>query len=121
MGDVFFPLMLVCGFFGIIILVGIVFSYLWLRWLNAQMTKCPECGRKGAGELVNTDVINAKSYTVWKDARNVLGWDASRRRRVRVTENTYEDSFRCQFCGHQWVMTAQEKKESPVGASGRKD
>ena len=44
MGDVIVPMMLICGFFGIMLLVGIVFSYLWLRWFNAQVTKCPECG-----------------------------------------------------------------------------
>jgi predicted RNA-binding Zn-ribbon protein involved in translation (DUF1610 family) len=112
MADILFPTLLVFGFFGLIILVGIVFSYLWLRWLNAEATKCPECGRKGGGELVESKVINSSAFTQWKETRNIFGQSAHRQ--VRVTQKTYEDHFECKQCGHQWTQTAQERKQSPV-------
>lgn len=114
MADILFPTLLVCGFFGIIILVGIGFTYLWLLWLNAEATKCPECSRRGAGELVESQVLNSRSYTEWGDPRNLLSRTVSRRQQVRVTEKTIEDHFECKHCGHQWTKVAQEKKHNPV-------
>ena len=73
MADIVYPTLLVCGFFGIILLVGIGFTYLWLLWLNAAALKCPECGRRGAGELEESEVITRRSYTEWKEGSNILG------------------------------------------------
>jgi predicted RNA-binding Zn-ribbon protein involved in translation (DUF1610 family) len=105
-GDVFYPVALICVFFSLIILVGIGASYLWLRWLNARMTRCPACGQKGGGELVSSDVVTTKSYIDWKDAAHSKG--------VRVREQTYADHFRCEHCGHEWETTGQEKKRVPL-------
>lgn len=113
MAEILFPTLLVLIFFGLIILTGIVFSYLWLRWLNAEITKCPECGRRGGGELVESKVIASKAYTEWKEAQRLFGQFANRKQ-IRVTEKTYEDHFECQNCGHQWTQTAQERKQSQV-------
>jgi len=113
MAEILFPTLLVLIFFGIIVLTGIVFSYLWLRWLHAEATKCPECGRRGGGELVESDVTASKTYTEWKEAQRLFGQYANRQR-IRVTEKTYEDQFECQHCGHQWTQTAQERKQSRV-------
>lgn len=114
MPDIVFPVLLVCGLFAFIILVGIGYTYLWLLWLNARATKCPECRRRGGGELVDREVIDSKSYTHWKDPPSIFGRDAIRRQRVRVTEKTYGDHLRCKHCGHEWIVVAQEMKHGPV-------
>jgi hypothetical protein len=37
-----FPSLIVCGLFGIMLAVGIGFSYLWLVWLNKPVGEnCP--------------------------------------------------------------------------------
>jgi DNA-directed RNA polymerase subunit RPC12/RpoP len=113
MANFVFPVLLLCGFFGIILLVGIGSTYLWLVWLDKEATKCPECGEKGAGELVETEVIQSRVYTEWKDAWGIFGRDPSRRQLMQVTEKTYEDHFECEYCGHQWTTTARERKQSP--------
>ena len=109
-----YPLGVICGLFGIFILAQVVITYAWLRWLNAKATRCPECGRKGAGELLDSDVIDSKEYVQWRNARSFFGWGAGKRQRIQVSDRTYEDRFECQYCGHQWTITAQEKKEGPV-------
>ena len=114
MADLIYPIGMICGMFGIFILAQIVITYIWLRWLSAKATRCPECGRKGAGELVDSNEIDSKAYIQWKDVRNIFGRDSGKRQRIRVSEKTYEDHFECRYCGHQWMTTAQEKKKSPV-------
>jgi DNA-directed RNA polymerase subunit RPC12/RpoP len=114
MASIVYPTLLVCGFFGVILLVGIGFTYLWLLWWNAEAVKCPECGRRGAGELVESDVIARKSYTQWRDGKNILGRSVAGRHQIRVTEQTYDDQFACKHCGHRWIKTAHETTHRPV-------
>lgn len=108
-----FPVLLLCGLFGIILLVGIGFSYLWLVWLDKEATKCPKCGERGGGELVESEVIHSRVYTEWRDTPRMFSRDPRRRQPIQVTEKTYEDHFKCKYCGHQWTKTAQERKRSP--------
>jgi hypothetical protein len=60
--EILFPFLIVCGFLGLVLLVGVGFSYLWLVWLNKQATTCPKCGEKGAGKLVESKVIDSKTH-----------------------------------------------------------
>lgn len=112
MAQIVFPLLLVCGAFAVMILVAIISTYFLLLWYNAQATKCPECGRKGGGEVVDSNVIDSKTYTQWKDARTMFRRDPARRP-VRVTEKTYEDHFVCKHCGHKWIKAAREETHGP--------
>ena len=112
MANYVYPVLLVCGLFSTILVVGIGFSYLWLVWLEKEATKCPECGKKGAGELVESDVIHSYVHTEWRDA-SIFSRDRGQRQLIQVTEKTYEDHFKCEHCGHQWVKTAQETKRTP--------
>ena len=107
--DVFFPSLIVCGIFAIMLAVAIGCSYLWLVWLGKRATKCPECGKMGAGELVESEVIDSKSHLDWK-GRSGTSQQASP---LRVTEETYEDHFECRYCGHRWMKTAQWTKTIP--------
>ncbi len=108
------PLFLVCGLFALILAVGIGCSYLWLVWLGKEATKCPKCGKRGAGELLESKVIDSKSYTEWERRLRILGGDADQRRLVQVTEQASEDHFECERCGHRWTRTAREKKRDAI-------
>lgn len=115
--DIFYPSLLICGMVGIVFLVSVVSSYLWLTWVNKQATKCPECGKTGAGELIESKEINSRIRTEWRTRKSLFRQDT---RPIRVKEETHEDHYKCQYCGHQWIKTAQwtqtipEKKRSPV-------
>ncbi len=110
--DILFPSLIVCGLFGVILVVGIGCSYLGLVWLNRRATKCPECGRVGAGELVESQVVDTKVYTDWKGAGGIFARGSGWRKPARVVERTYEDRLECKYCGHQWVVTAQQRESA---------
>jgi len=101
---------MICGLFGVMLVVGIGFSYLWLVRLIKETTKCPECGKREAGELVESKVIDSKAHTEWKTRRDLFRQDV---RPVRVTEETCEDYYECQYCGHRWTKIAQWTRTTP--------
>ena len=109
--DVVFPSLIMCGLFAIILVVGIGSSYFWLTWLNKRATKCPECGKTGAGELVESKLIESTSRLERKTRSGAFLQNA---KSVRVTEETCEDHFECRYCGHRWIRTAQWTKTSPL-------
>jgi hypothetical protein len=112
--DIIFPVLLVCGFFGVILLMGIVGSYFWLRWIHAQMTTCPACERKDAGEFVDSQTLESKASVEWSGEQKRFGQILGNPQRIRVVEKTIEDHFKCQFCGHEWTTTAREKTRTPI-------
>jgi hypothetical protein len=107
-----FPLLLVCGIFSVIILMGIGISYLSLRWFYAEINKCPECGRRGAGEFLDSEVVNTNARIETKNTSMRFG--GSTAQRVRITETTHKERYRCENCGHEWERTTQEKKTDPI-------
>jgi hypothetical protein len=100
---ILYPSLLVCAFFGLILLVGIGFSYLWLRMLDRRMRKCPRCQKVGAGAVTESTVIASKNYM-----------DFQRQPPARVAVKTYEDHYECQYCGHKWTKTAEETTRTTV-------
>jgi predicted RNA-binding Zn-ribbon protein involved in translation (DUF1610 family) len=108
--DILYPLVLTGGICGIVLLVSIGFAYLGLVWMNRRATKCPECGKVGAGELVESELINSMVRT---EMRTHLGLFRRETSPVQVTEETYEDHFECQHCGHRWTKIAKWTKTSP--------
>ena len=107
--DILYPSLTLCGIFGLLLIVAIGCSYLWLVRVNKQAMKCPECGKIGAGELLESEVIESKSHLDWK-TRSGTSLEANP---IRVTEEVYEDHFECRYCGHRWMKTAQWKKAIP--------
>ena len=81
MANYVYPVLLACGLFSIILVVGIGFSYLWLVWVGKEATKCPDCGERGAGELVESEMIYLKVHTEWKDA-SMFSRGSSQRQRI---------------------------------------
>ena len=108
--DAAFLFLIVCGLFAVMLVVGVGSSYLGLIWLNKQATKCPECGKIGAGELVESKLINSVSRVEQKTRSGIF---RKKSRPVRVAEETYEDHFECQYCGHRWMRTAQWDRTIP--------
>ncbi len=107
-----YPVLSICGLFGVILALGIGFFYLWLLYLGKKASKCPECDRKGAGELLESEVIHSKVYTEWRDASGFRK-GSGERQQIQVTEKMYEDHFKCEHCGHEWTTTAQEIERAP--------
>ena len=114
LANIVFPVLLLCGFFLLILLMGIAGSYVWLRWIHAQMTKCPACGRKDAGELVDSVTVASKTSTEWSKERKGFGQILGQPQRLRVVEKEVEDRFTCGFCGHEWTATSHEKTHTPI-------
>ena len=117
--EALFPGLLVCGLFGVIVLVGIGFSYLWLVWLGGQAIKCPECGKRGAGELVESKVTDLRVYAK-RGSRPSIFDKSAQRPQIQMTEKRYEDRFVCQYCGHRWVITAQGRSKASADLETRK-
>ena len=113
--EVLFPTLLVCGFLGIMILVGVVFSYIWLVYLDRRFRRCPQCGKSGSGNLVATEVLDSRSRIEWRNAGRFMEKGVDRRQQLRVTEQVHEDTFECEQCGHRWTQTITEKEQKPVG------
>jgi DNA-directed RNA polymerase subunit RPC12/RpoP len=106
MTDILIPIGLLCVFVALFVGVTIGFTYLWLLWYNASMTRCPECGKRGAGELVNSRVLSSKSYLDQNEMK--------KGKVVRITEKTHEDEFECQYCGHRWTSMAEHTQRLPA-------
>ena len=79
MADHVYPVLMMCGLLIIIILVGVGFSYLFLVWWGKELTKCPKCGKRGAGELVESELIDSRVRTEWRNVRSRFGVDPSQR------------------------------------------
>ena len=108
--DILVPSLMICGLLGVMLVVGIGFSYLWLVWWNKQATKCPQCGKREAGEPGESKVIHSKAHVEWKTSSGLFRQDV---RPVRVIEETYEDHYECRYCGHRWTKTAQWTRTTP--------
>jgi hypothetical protein len=102
-GAIFYPTFLVLLLFGLIILVGVVFSYWWLVMFDKKLRTCPNCQTRGAGNVVESELIASQSQMDFKSHRP-----------VRVTVKTFEDHYKCERCGHTWIRTAQETTRTAV-------
>jgi hypothetical protein len=100
---VFYPAFLVCFFFGLIILVGTVFSYWWLVVFDKRMRTCARCGKVGGGQLAESFVVHLENYM-----------DFKRTPPSRITVKTHEDHYECDQCGHTWTRTAKETNRVTV-------
>ena len=106
------PLVVVCGLFGSLVLMGIFISYLSLRYFYGEMSKCPECGRREAGEFIDSEVVESKTHIEHK--KPALGFGDDLGKRVRITEKTHKEQYRCAHCGHEWIKMARERTTTPI-------
>lgn len=92
------------------LVVSTVFSYLWLRYIDAEARKCPQCQTKGAGEVLEYELVDSRSYV---DSAAVQKMPRKFRRRakpVQVEEKKYKVDYKCNQCGHEWTDFATEKE-----------
>jgi len=97
LGHIIYPVLLICAFFGIIVLAGVGCAYWALIIFDKRMRKCPHCHKIGGGDVTESAMIGSKNYMDFKHQPP-----------IRVTVKTYEEHYRCQHCGHTWIKTAEE-------------
>ena len=107
---VFLVPLMICGLLGFMLAVGIVFSYLWLMHLDAEARRCPECLKKGSGGILDTELIDSRSYIDSSVTGNLYRKYKNRLQPVRIEENKYKVHYECEHCGHQWTGVAVEKE-----------
>lgn len=106
LGEIFYLTLVVSSFVGVMALVGIVSSYLSLRVLGARFGTCPNCHRRDAGRIIESETVDSRSHM-----------DFKRSPPARVTIKTLEDRWQCQHCGHEWTKTLKETDRVVVRSS----
>ena len=110
-----FPLLLlICGILGFILAVGIGLSYLGLLVVEGEVKSCPECHKRGAGDIIKSEVIDTLRYTDSSGKWNQLLNPAKLRRQTQVTEKTHQDHYECRHCGYKWIKITKEKSQHPA-------
>lgn len=104
--DIIYPVAIICVFGSAVLLVGMATTSWFMRVTDGRLRQCPNCHRKGAGYIVQTDSIESNSHM-----------DFQGRTPLRITHEAFEDHYECEHCGHTWVVpfqrTTQEKRKSP--------
>jgi hypothetical protein len=108
--SIFMLPLLLCGALGILFVVSTVFSYFWLRYVDAESRKCPQCQTKGAGEVLEYEVVDSKSYVDSAAAQKIPRRFRRRVKPIRVEEKKYKVDYKCNQCGHEWTDFATEKE-----------
>ena len=92
--DVIIPILPMCGLLILVLLGGIALNALSLKIMYRRIRACPECGAKGAGEIIDT-----QEFVI---ANNV---DYRGRKPVRIKETKISDTLQCESCSHTWSRT----------------
>ena len=112
--SIFIPSLIILILFGLVFVVGVGCIYLMLRYYEAEINKCPRCHKRRAATLVQTEVLNTRTYidssAVARMARGTGKWVKP----DRILETTAEDHFTCRFCEHSWSQVIQERKRNPT-------
>ncbi len=92
--------------------------------------RCPSCGKrfgvKHTGEKLEKSETWTKTVNEFRSPAKRGGWRyetrdnidyiggpipvVEQRRQIRIEENTYEESYACKNCGHQWAETRVKEK-----------
>jgi len=101
--DFFYPFLALCGFLlfaGITITITIV---LWFRHIDNSLRACPECGKKGTGHIIETDILNETTTFERRGFRT-----------YRFKDEHLVDTYQCDNCGHEWTRTLKRKTQFPI-------
>ena len=98
-------------YFALVLLVILViFAVIWMiggfllaRSVDRDYRACPECKRKGAGTIIDTEI-------------ELLGTqiDRSRLTPFRVKREKVSDQFQCEYCQHTWVKSFEREDRTPM-------
>jgi len=108
--NIFQLLLLLCVAIGTVLLVATGFSYLWLRYVDAEARKCPQCQTKGAAEVIEYELVDSRSYVDSAAAQKMPRRFRRRAKPVKVEEKKYKVDYKCNQCGHEWTDFATEKE-----------
>lgn len=96
--DVTFTILPMCGLLILVLLMGIVLNYFWLKLMLRNIRACPECGAKSAGEIMDTQEIILSNHV-----------DHKGRKPVRIKETKIIDNYKCTVCEHTWTRSFNRK------------
>ena len=97
--DIIYPALIICGFAAVAILVVMTATGWLFRVTDGRLRRCPNCKRKGSGYITKTDTVESKSHM-----------DFSGRIPLRITNEAFEDHYKCEHCGHSWVIPFQRTR-----------
>lgn len=98
---IFYPALLMCLLLGIMVAAILGSTLYWMRHVDNEYRKCPQCGKKGAGYVVHSEVIESKSYIDHK---------AWRRKQIKLEK--IEDHYECENCQHTWTIMFEHATRS---------
>ena len=93
------PVLPICGLLLLVLFLGIVVNYFWLKVMYRRIRACPECNAKGAGEIIDTQEVVLSNNVDYK-----------LRKPVRVKEVKITDHYQCEACQYTWTRTFTQKE-----------
>lgn len=106
--EIIYPTLVMCAPITLVIIIGIAVTALWLKIMDKNIRACPECGRKAAGTIVETEEVELSSHV-----------DHNRRISVRIKKLKIIDHYQCDFCEHTWVRSFNRTEQVPIKGSPR--
>jgi hypothetical protein len=97
-------LLVILAFFAVLWVIG---GFLLARSVDRNYRACPECKRKGAGYIVDTDI-------------EILGTQIDRNKLTlfRVSREKVTDYYQCEVCQNTWEKSFMRENRTPMkGAS----
>jgi hypothetical protein len=96
-------LLVIFAFFAVIWVIG---GYLLARSVDRDYRACPNCKRKAAGTITDTEVEILSTQI-----------DRSKLTPMRVTREKVTDQYKCEYCGHTWEKTFEREDSKPLKGS----
>ena len=102
--DIFYPSLVICGLLGLGALVAVATTSWLFNVTDGRLRQCPNCKRKGAGYIFQTDTLDTRTNVEFR-----------RRIAYLTTHESLEDHYECEHCGHTWIIpfnrTTREKRK----------
>ena len=103
--------LLICGTLVVLVAVASISSYVLLRYADSVARKCPVCERKGGGEVVESELIESRTYLDSAGTQSLPRKFRDRARPIKVEESKYKVDYKCKYCEHEWTDFATDKEQ----------
>ncbi len=107
--EVIAPILPMCGLLILILLIGVVINYLWLKVMYRRIRACPSCGAKAAGQVTSTEELVLSNHVDYRG-----------RKPVRIKESRITDQFQCEVCQFTWRRSFTIKERFPIDRHPRR-
>lgn len=104
-------LLLICGTLVVLVAVASISSFVLLRYADAVARKCPNCEKKGGGEVVEYELLESRTYTDTAAIQSLPRKFRDKAKPVKMEEKKYEVDYKCKHCGHEWTDFATDKEQ----------